>query len=932
MSPEFRSLLKKEWAERRSLFLWGLVVVAYGLGYCVAYEFEYRTRALIAAYYSTCLMMSPLAAVLLAMSTATGEYSKRTLKFSSSLPVPLSKVGWARLLGAWGCLVVPIVFGAIVLTPLFAVGLFEQAGLRMDQYQPNYLSLPDRPSLSRLEAIGFLWTTTAISVAYALHLSTLLSLVGTRCRNEGTVGFIGAIVVLFSLIFTTARSSLDSLGLYFASDWIGGLLPASLAINWGYAEGGGSSYTDLELAPLIFGPITVNLLITAGLAMWFTRWYGCRVDSVSRPTKSWRRWLPRLGMPAIAARLGIRWPGRLAALTWLNARQSVPLSVSGLMLAILITWVSLFESQVSGTLRVTQHGGTMTSELMGQLPSNTWFVGVLWSAIVAVGVFSSELKPGLEQFWRSRPISSGAWFWMKFSVGLIAVVGTLDLIPVLLSWSVPRQETIPPQSGPMSLSAYLACMPLIHAQVYAVAVTAVCRLRRSIPAAIVALVAFFVIDSVVKSVPGFEKFTTMDVFNDLDQAVKTGKQLDLTSAGYPLVYGMVVAIIIGAAVLARRTLLPPRAARRITATTAILFALCYSCCPANGQAAEPPTVADILAGIKQREALVKSVRMRVSSTVSDYKPLAHIQHQRRRKGLPVLPVTEVTTFEWFKRDPCLAYTSISTDGAVRSATAFDGTLCRKFSTATPKNCSRFASTRPLDTPFVGPESVVTTIGGSSLLELLETQKVSSITQRDVDGEKLIDFTMITTIDPDTGRVTNGEKKFVVAVEHRYQVTINASRSYWPVHSTLEATGIPDGLVIVRHETTTEGWIDAGPIVYPRKIRKVSSSDNLARQKHLNIRDNSLVGSFKLEIDETNETEILEIAVNPDLPDSTFAPAFPVGSVIYDQQDSKQYEVTADGTEQPYIAKPKGTRGAVFGYHLLWIAATAVWLFRRNASV
>lgn len=77
---------------------------------------------------------------------------------------------------------------------------------------------------------------------------------------------------------------------------------------------------------------------------------------------------------------------------WLNARQSVPFCLAGLTIAVLIALMPLFEE-----------GNRMT--LAGELPSTTWFVGTLRAANVAVGVFSTELKPDLEHFWRSRPIS-----------------------------------------------------------------------------------------------------------------------------------------------------------------------------------------------------------------------------------------------------------------------------------------------------------------------------------------------------------------------------------------------------------------------------------------------------------------------------------------------------------------------------------------------
>lgn|GEM_PF-4449318 len=62
------------------------------------------------------------------------------------------------------------------------------------------------------------------------------------------------------------------------------------------------------------------------------------------------------------------------------------------------------------------------------------------------------------------------------------------------------------------------------------------------------------------------------------------------------------------------------------------------------------------------------------------------------------------------------------------------------------------------------------------------------------------------------------------------------------------------------------------------------------------------------------------------------PAFPVGSVIYDQKDRKHFEVTHDGTEQVYQPKAKGLQGTVFVYHLLWIASAAAYLFIRKGTI
>lgn len=932
MSPEFRSLLMKEWAERRSLFRFALLYVVVFLGYCVAYEFEYRTRALVASFYSTSLTFSCLAAVLLAMSTATGEYSQRTLKFSQSLPVSLSKVAWARLLGAWGCQVVPIVCGAVLITLLLASGLVEQAGLRSDT-----VGLPDRPSMSRLEAIGFLWTTTAIAIVAAMQLTALLSLLGTRCRNEGTVGFVGAIVVLFSMVLVAIRSTLDSLGQYSLSDWIGGVLPMSLAINWGSADLDGSTYTDLELAPLVFGPVVVSLLVTMALAAWFTRRYGCRLDVSAQPAKPRKRWLPRVAMPALVSRLGIRWPGRVVALAWLDARQSVPLSLAGLTIAVLITLIGLSE---------TQGRGTLAARIAGELPSSSWFVGILWAAVVAVGIFSSELKPGLEHFWRSRPISPSAWFWTKFAVGLIAVLGALDAIPALLAWNSPHQrDTV--RMGVV----YLACMPLIHTQVYAMAVAAICRLRRTIPAAMIALLLFFVIDAVLSSIPGHAELSTINVLNSLEAAERAGERLDLTSKGYPLVYGIVAAVILGATLFARRTLIPPRASKRVV-LSAILIALCYACYLPETHGAEPPTASDILAGMRQRETLVRDVRMRLKTRLHRTDALQtfyaasldEMKNRRRRGGaLPAYPSDEEKNYELFERLPCRAWTEFGPDGDIKSIVAFDGAIQRQFTSSSRRSSMRSVSSQASEFSSLRPDSGLMSWGGTSLIDLLlmiERQGSeilnSSISQREMDGERLIDVSFTRSVSTITAVGVDDLRETRVSHEHRYQVTVNATRHYWPVRVQLEVAESGERL-ISRTETTAEGWIDAGPLAYPRKLKQVSyqtvplPGEAITPDVRSKQADRS-ANPLKLEHVITNEVEVLEIAVNSGLPDAVFAPAFPVGSVIYDQRDRKHYEVDASGTEHLYQPKPKGLRGTVFVYHLIWITAAAAWLLRRKVNL
>ena len=423
LSPGLRSLFAKEWTERRSTLNWGLIFVILYVGYCVAYEIEYQNRDPIAAFYSGCSTALCLIAVLLAMPTAAGEYTRRTIGFSASLPVTLQQIAWVRLLGAWLCIVLPVLVGTLVITVLLASGVIEQAELR----GPTRDSLTSRASLSPISAIGVLWTTTAITLAAVMELMAILSLVGTCCRSERQIGFWGAIV-FFIWMTHTSTPKLVTQPLLASS--VGIFCPNSLAMNWGYELVDGSSYGDLELGPSIWGPLCGSLIVTGLLGYGFARRYGAQRREALTASATSRRWrFPKLLSPG-----QFLLPGRTGALVWANLRQSLPLCLAGLTLAILLTI-----SQLDHTTTVINQLGDdavppLLSNLAAQLASYTWFVGFLWSALVGVGVFSAELEPGLQQFWRTRPIPPATWFWTKFLVGLAAVLIVLDGFPALIGW------------------------------------------------------------------------------------------------------------------------------------------------------------------------------------------------------------------------------------------------------------------------------------------------------------------------------------------------------------------------------------------------------------------------------------------------------------------------------------------------------------------
>jgi hypothetical protein len=230
-----------------------------------------------------------------------------------------------------------------------------------------------------------------------------------------------------------------------------------------------------------------------------------------------------------------RLPGQIGSLIWLDLRQSIPLCLAGLILAVLIAIISIMGNR----------WGQSLSQMAGELPAATWSVGLLWSAIVSVGIFSAELQPGLQQFWRTRPISPSTWYWCKFFAGLIAVVVFLDFIPAAIGWKSPTSR-----GAQMTGYSYLACMPLLHAEIYAISVMAICWLRRPVMAATAGVVAPQLLESVITSIPGGGQLGTIDIYN----AMETAERLDgkLITGNYLPVYGCILVITIISAVVARQ--------------------------------------------------------------------------------------------------------------------------------------------------------------------------------------------------------------------------------------------------------------------------------------------------------------------------------------------------------------------------------------------
>jgi hypothetical protein len=544
MRSQLRSLIWKEGHERKWLLPLGCAWVLVGVAYGVGYEATHRLHGPVASFWSTSVFFGLCAAVFLSMRTSLGEVTQRTLGYSASLPVSLRMQAGVRIGGAVVTLIGPMLLGALVLWTFLLTGLIEQ-GPAVAKPILRFVQLPQRPPLSGLEAGKLLAMVTAINMVSSVQLLLILSVIGTRRRAESHLGFLGVCAACaWLLLMTVPNSRFSRSGESDPRDWLGALLPQSLVVVGGVG-GAEGYYGDLEFTHSVWAPLAVNLLVLAALAWWFTRRYGTIRRPATEVSPSRLRWR----LPALLSRLPLRWPGRCSALIWLDLRQALPMCFAGLVLAALLATANVLSSPSPFNVQLPWR-------IAGRLSEGTRNVGILWGAIVGSGVFAGEFQPRLEQFWRSRPISPSLWFWVKFCVGLAAVLGVLDLVTILLGWKSPPNYT----SDAMSY-AYIACFPLLHALTYALAVLAICWLRQAVIAGMAAILALFILFPALQAMPGGAD--PIDVHNELLYGqLLNGEPLDLTKHGYPMVYGAIAVIIVAASLVTWHGALRPSLGQR----------------------------------------------------------------------------------------------------------------------------------------------------------------------------------------------------------------------------------------------------------------------------------------------------------------------------------------------------------------------------------
>lgn len=526
------SLVWKQWRETRGILAIFTAWMTIAVCYAIAYELGHHYRAVVGHFSGWALLYSLFAAVVLATRTSHGERTDGTIAFSAALPISMRRVGTVRIVSAVATLGIPLVIAAGILSIALATGLVEQAEPR---HMDDYTSLTQRGTAAMLTSIEQIWSIAAIAILGGVELLLVLSFLGCFLRSQAQTGLMGAVMALGALI---AGGALWYRGRNAWAQLIYGiLLPQSLAIQWSYGDPLGH-YTDHELADYRWIAMGLSLPVLAIIGRLFIARYGALPGDLTAVKR--RRF--RIALPPILAHIPMRLSGRLPAMIWLELRQSVPLAAFGFLLGVLMS--------ISSVLIEHRRSYSFDTAVLMDLPHSMFVVAMLWAIVVGSGLYSADLTTGLGAFWRSRPISQNLWFWTKFAVGLAAVVGVLDGVTTLISWGSPRGSLTTGMSW-----AYVGCLPIIHALMYALAVFGTCWFRRPVIGGILAILGYTLLFVAATTFSTTNRLEPINVYDALLSAERAG-QVDFTQHGYPLVYGSLLVAIVVLALLSCRLARP----------------------------------------------------------------------------------------------------------------------------------------------------------------------------------------------------------------------------------------------------------------------------------------------------------------------------------------------------------------------------------------
>jgi hypothetical protein len=167
---------------------------------------------------------------------------------------------------------------------------------------------------------------------------------------------------------------------------------------------------------------------------------------------------------------------------WRQLRETGPLALLG---AATILCITLLVSVI--VYRESEE--TLFGEFAARLAVSVWaFAGIMISIVAGLGVFLDDLRPELNNFWRSRPINPTQSFFIRYFASLAMTLLALALPTGVVLLAVARNEDalrLFVRGGDVTLEFFVSVV-LAQAAMFSVSMAAMIFIQRPVIAAIVA--------------------------------------------------------------------------------------------------------------------------------------------------------------------------------------------------------------------------------------------------------------------------------------------------------------------------------------------------------------------------------------------------------------------------------------------------------------
>lgn len=463
----WRSLLWKEWREQRSS-----IAILTAFFVLIPTLFSLRTPSNYFAVYSMTLFVIPIVCLFVAMGIAAREQASGTIGFLQALPISPRKPAATKLFWAIVAVTAPVLI-SLGIAWLVQTALGSAAQEAIDRDARIYGTEGSYWFIAR----GVMPPLAAIS------LLLWLSAAGVNCSDEVRAGAIGLLIAVscwgvigfIAYALNALRVHDGELIVKVASAMAPGGV-ATLAFEMPPPGG-------MPRSPSYFRFLVIVMIAShIGLAATYVTRFG-RVLSGHAPK------VAASVVPRAPTWLAPPRKSPLVAIVWKQFRESAPLAAMG------ATCITVITAIVYLAMKREAAGEMTVSQLFFAAVAIWMTVGLMVSVVAGVGVFLEDLSPGLNYFWRSRPINTSQWFVVKYSVGLLVTTVTLA-VPMLAiafyAWIAPDEISSLNMRSNEEIRTTAAIGGLGQIVVYNCAIAAIVLLRRPIHAAFTAIVAALV--------------------------------------------------------------------------------------------------------------------------------------------------------------------------------------------------------------------------------------------------------------------------------------------------------------------------------------------------------------------------------------------------------------------------------------------------------